>query len=165
MLGRPEAHFSFAGLKTAVRQQARALGRLEPRDVADLCAGFEAAAAESVADRIRRACELAQASLGGGERHLVLGGGVAANERLRRAIGEVARRTGYRLYAPPAQLCTDNAAMVAWAGAERLRSARGGRDGAGRELGDGLDFPARARWPLDPDAIPALGAGKQGAKA
>jgi N6-L-threonylcarbamoyladenine synthase len=165
MLGRPEAHFSFAGLKTAVRQQARALSRLEPRDVADLCAGFEAAAAESVADRVRRASELAQASLGGGERHLVLAGGVAANERLRRAIGEVARRTGYRLYAPPAQLCTDNAAMVAWAGAERLRGACGGHDGARRELGDGLDFPARARWPLDPDATPALGAGKQGAKA
>jgi N6-L-threonylcarbamoyladenine synthase len=164
MLGRPEAHFSFAGLKTAVRQQARALGQLEPRDVADLCAAFEAAAAESVADRVLRATELAEASLAGGERHLVLAGGVAANQRLRRAVSAVARKTGYRLHAPPTDLCTDNAAMVAWAGAERLSAADGGdrrRDGPG----DGLDFPARARWPLDPEAAPALGAGKQGAKA
>ena len=75
--------------------------------------------------------------------------------RLRAALVDVACDAGYRLHVPPPALCSDNAAMVAWAGAERL--ARGWTDG--------LDVAARARWPLDPDAIPALGAGKQGAKA
>jgi len=156
MLGRAEPHFSFAGLKTAVRHQARALVPLREQDVADLCAAFEAAVAESVADRVRRAMEIAggrQAAQGG--RHLVVAGGVAANRNLRDALAAVATDAGYRLHAPPPALCTDNAAMVAWAGAERL--ARGWTDG--------LEFAARARWPLDPEAAPALGAGKQGAKA
>jgi N6-L-threonylcarbamoyladenine synthase len=80
---------------------------------------------------------------------------VAANRRLREALGAVATSAGYELHVPPAALCTDNAAMVAWGGAERLALG----------LTDGLDFQARARWPLDPSATPALGAGKQGAKA
>ena len=88
-------------------------------------------------------------------RHLVVAGGVAANAALRAALARTAAAAGYSLHVPPPALCTDNAAMVAWAGAERL--ARG--------LTDGLDFEVRARWPLDPDAAPALGAGKQGAKA
>jgi N6-L-threonylcarbamoyladenine synthase len=155
MLGRSEPHFSFAGLKTAVRHQARALLPLRQADIADLCAAFEAAAADSVADRVRRAMALAERRLGGAGRHLVVAGGVAANRSLRRALGTVAASAGYALHVPPPELCTDNAAMVAWAGAERL--ARG--------LTDGLDFPARARWPLDPDAVPALGAGRLGAKA
>jgi N6-L-threonylcarbamoyladenine synthase len=156
MLGRAEPHFSFAGLKTAVRHQAQALIPLRESDVADLCAAFEAAVAESVGDRVRRAMEIAGERLGGeGDRHLVIAGGVAANRRLRAALETVAHAAGYRLHAPPPALCTDNAAMVAWAGAERL--ARGWTDG--------LAITARARWPLDPDAVPALGAGKQGAKA
>jgi N6-L-threonylcarbamoyladenine synthase len=88
-------------------------------------------------------------------RHLVVAGGVAANRRLRSALAEVARRAGYALNVPPPALCSDNAAMVAWAGAERL--ARGWTDG--------LDVPTRARWPLDPEAAPALGFGRLGAKA
>jgi N6-L-threonylcarbamoyladenine synthase len=156
MLGRAEPHFSFAGLKTAVRHQAQALVPLADRDVADLCAAFEAAVAESVADRVRRAMEIVEGRLGDGpQRHLVVAGGVAANMRLRGALADVATGAGYQLHVPPPALCTDNAAMVAWAGAERL--ARGWTDG--------LDFEARARWPLDPDAVPALGAGKHGAKA
>jgi N6-L-threonylcarbamoyladenine synthase len=156
MLGRAEPHFSFAGLKTAVRHQAQALVPLSERDVADLCSAFEAAVAESVADRVRRAMQIAEERLGAGaQRHLVVAGGVAANMRLRAALAGVAVDAGYQLHVPPPALCTDNAAMVAWAGAERLA------------LGwiDGLDFAARARWPLDPDAVPALGAGKHGAKA
>jgi len=156
MLGRAEPHFSFAGLKTAVRHQAQALVPLSDGNVADLCAAFEAAIAESVADRVRRAMEIAEQRLdAGAQRHLVVAGGVAANMRLRAALADVAAGAGYRLHVPPPALCTDNAAMVAWAGAERL--ARGWTDG--------LDLEARARWPLDPDAVPALGAGKHGAKA
>jgi N6-L-threonylcarbamoyladenine synthase len=156
MLGRTEPHFSFAGLKTAVRHQARALVPLRDADVADLCAAFEAAVADSVADRVRRAMEVTEQRFPSGQaRHLVIAGGVAANRSLRVALGAVAASAGYRLHVPPPALCTDNAAMVAWAGAERL--ARGWTDG--------LDIAARARWPLDPVAAPALGAGKQGAKA
>jgi N6-L-threonylcarbamoyladenine synthase len=155
MLGRPEPHFSFAGLKTAVRQQARALVPLREADVADLCAAFQAAVADSLADRVQHAMEAAGKQLGRGARHLVVAGGVAANQELRASLAEVAAQSGYELHVPPPRLCTDNAAMVAWAGAERL--ARG--------LTDGLDVEARARWPLDPLAAPALGAGRQGAKA
>jgi len=154
MLGRAEPHFSFAGLKTAVRHQAQALAPLAEQDIADLCAAFEVAAAESVADRVRLAMATATAELDP-RRHLVVAGGVAANRRLRSALAEVARRAGYALNVPPPALCSDNAAMVAWAGAERL--ARGWTDG--------LDVPARARWPLDPEAAPALGFGRLGAKA
>ncbi len=156
MLGRAEPHFSFAGLKTAVRHQAQALVPLRESDIADLCADFEAAVADSVGDRVRRAMAITDERLGPNpERHLVVAGGVAANQRLREALASVAADAGYALHVPPPALCTDNAAMVAWAGAERL--ARG--------LTDNLDFQARARWPLDPSAVPALGAGKHGAKA
>ncbi len=155
MLGRSEAHFSFAGLKTAVRHKARALAPLTDGDIADLCAEFEKAVADSVADRVRRAMDIAADRLPENARHLVVAGGVAANKALRAALTEVAGHEGYTLHVPPPALCTDNAAMVAWAGAERWLLG----------LTDGLDFEARARWPLDPTAIPALGAGKQGAKA
>ncbi|HZQ13101.1 MAG TPA: hypothetical protein VFB31_09865, partial [Pseudolabrys sp.] len=97
----------------------------------------------------------AEPRLGAAGRHLVVAGGVAANRTLRKVLAAVAAGAGYALHVPPPALCTDNAAMVAWAGAERL--ARGWTDG--------LDLAARARWPLDPDALPALGAGRLGAKA
>ena len=100
--------------------------------------------------------EMAAARLGPGPaKHLVAAGGVAANRRLREALSAVAGSEGYTLHVPPPALCTDNAAMVAWAGAERL--ARGWTDG--------LEIAARARWPLDPEAAPALGFGRLGAKA
>jgi N6-L-threonylcarbamoyladenine synthase len=156
MLGRAEPHFSFAGLKTAVRHQAQALVPLSEQNVADLCAAFEVAAAESVSDRVRRAMEIADAQLDTlVDKHIVVAGGVAANRRLREALTTVAASAGYALHVPPPALCTDNAAMVAWAGAERLV----------RGWTDGLDIAARARWPLDPDATPALGFGRLGAKA
>jgi tRNA N6-adenosine threonylcarbamoyltransferase len=155
MLGRPEPHFSFAGLKTAVRHRAQAVVPLTDAVIADLCAEFEAAVAESVADRVRRAIAMADDRLAPHGRHLVVAGGVAANMRLRAALASVAAQCRYALHVPPPSLCTDNAAMVAWAGAEQF--VRGG-------AGQGT-IQARARWPLDPDAIPALGAGRLGAKA
>ena len=150
MHGRPEPHFSLAGLKTALRHEAMKRAPISDQDVADLCASFQEAAADVVSDRTRRAMELYADALGNdAQRALVVAGGVAANQRLRAALTEVAAEQGFTLILPPPDLCTDNAAMVAWAGAERL--ARG--------LVADLTAPSRARWPLDPDAAPALGAG------
>ncbi len=156
MLGRPEPHFSFAGLKTALRRQAEALQPLTARDVADLCADFEAAVAASVADRVRRAMAIVDAALAPGvPRRLVVAGGVAANQHLRAALHAVAMDRNFALIVPPPALCTDNGAMIAWAGVQRL--ARGWING--------MDISARARWPLDELAAPVLGSGRLGAKA
>lgn len=150
MLGRPEPHFSLAGLKTALRHEAMARAPLSDQDVADLCLSFQEAVADVLSDRTALAMELYSDRLGAGaQRALVVAGGVAANQRLKTALAQVAAAQGFRLIVPPPALCTDNAAMIAWAGAERL--ARG--------LTDDLAAPARARWPLDPDAPPAAGAG------
>jgi N6-L-threonylcarbamoyladenine synthase len=155
LLGRAEPDFSFAGLKTAVRHQAQAAAPLTETGIADLCAEFEAAVAETVVDRVRVAMAAANRRLGWRERKaLVVAGGVAANQRLRDALAEVCTDAGYLLHVPPPALCTDNAAMVAWAGAERLA--------AGLPLENAVP---RARWPLDPQALPRLGAGRLGAKA
>src|SRR5262249_7492437 len=148
-------HFSFAGLKTALRRQAQALAPLTDRDVADLSAEFQLAVCESVADRVRRAMDLADERLRWRQGHLVIAGGVAANRALSTALTSRAGKRGYTLPVPPPRLCTDNGAMIAWAGAERL--AHG--------LADIGKVEARARWPLDALATPALGGGKQGAKA
>ncbi len=155
MHGRAEPNFSFAGLKTAVRLAAEAIAPLSQQDVADLCAGFELAAVETVVERTGKAMSRVADSLAEAHRVLVVAGGVAANQRLRRGLDGLVARHGWRLAIPPAALCTDNAAMVAWTGAERLALG----------LRDGLDATARARWPLDADAAPALGSGRLGAKA
>lgn len=150
MVGRAELHFSFAGLKTAVRRAAEKLAPLKDQDVADLAAAFEAAVCASVADRCARAMDAAAERLGAGvPRHFVVAGGVAANMRLRAALQELAEAKGFSLHVPPVSLCGDNAAMIAWAGAERLALG----------LSDDLGAPVRPRWPLDRDASPAIGAG------
>jgi N6-L-threonylcarbamoyladenine synthase len=150
MLGRPEPHFSLAGLKTALRHEALQRAPLGEQVIADLCASFQEAVADVVSDRTARAMAIYTERLGpDAPRALVVAGGVAANQRLKAALEAVAGKHGFRLVVPPPALCTDNAAMIAWAGVERL--ARG--------LTDDLAAPARARWPLDPDAPPALGAG------
>lgn len=150
MIGRPEPHFSLAGLKTAVRQRAEAAAPLTDRDVSDLCAAFEAAVCDIVADRVGRAMDMAEGAVGPDRpRRLTVAGGVAANRKIGAALARLAAERGFALSVPPPALCTDNGAMIAWAGAERL--ARG--------WVDGLDFAARPRWPLDPTAPAAIGAG------
>jgi N6-L-threonylcarbamoyladenine synthase len=150
MLGREEPHFSFAGLKTAVRRTAEKLSPLSERDVADLAAAFEVAVADVVADRCARAMDMAVTRLGRlAPLRFVVAGGVAANERLRTKLRGLAEARGFSFHVPPVSLCGDNAAMIAWTGAERLALG----------LTDPLNAPVRPRWPLDTDAAPAIGAG------
>jgi len=150
MVGREEPHFSLAGLKTALRQRAEAASPLSPQDVSDLCAAFEAAVCAIVEDRVARAMEMSDGAFAPGQdRVLTVAGGVAANRKIAAALRRVAAARGYRLVVPPPALCTDNGAMIAWAGAERL--ARGWTEP--------MDFAAKPRWPLDPAAPAATGAG------
>ena len=141
MLGRPEPNFSLSGLKTAVRMEAERISPLSDQDVADLCASFQAAIVDVVLDRLETALEMLQETASR-PTAIVAAGGVAANQRLRDALNAAATLAGSKLIVPPAELCTDNGAMIAWAGAERL--ARG--------MVDGLDARARARWPLVTEA-------------
>jgi N6-L-threonylcarbamoyladenine synthase len=140
MMGRPGCDFSFSGLKTAVRQTLDRLpaGGLDPQTRSDLAASFQQAVADVLADRTARASARFRAAFPDGDT-LVVAGGVAANQVLRNTLARTAKAAGMRFAAPPLALCTDNAAMVAWAGIERLRAG----------LTDGLDAPARPRWPLD----------------
>jgi N6-L-threonylcarbamoyladenine synthase len=150
MVGKPGCDFSFSGLKTALRQRIAACGDLEENERDALAAAFQHAVVESLVDRTERA--MRQVSQGPSERPvkaLVVAGGVAANSALRGTLEAAAARNGFSLVAPPQRLCTDNAAMIAWAGVERLRLG----------LTDGLDFAPRPRWPLDPTAPKARGAG------
>ena len=139
LVGSPEPHFSFAGLKSAVQRTVES-GRYEPSDVA---ASFQQAIVDCLVDRTRLALERSDA------RTLVVAGGVAANQAIRSALEALASANGRNFRVPPAWLCTDNAAMIAWAGAERFE----------RGMIDDLAAPARARWPLDPDAEAVRGAG------
>ncbi len=141
-------HFSFSGLKTALRRSIAKLPALDARTVSDLAASFQAAVGDVLADRCANAIEIFRNDYPESET-LVVAGGVAANEYLRLRLERLCAGTGMRLVAPPQKLCTDNAAMIAWAGIERLRLG----------LADSLDVPARPRWPLDPTAPPAAGAG------
>ncbi|HYM30389.1 MAG TPA: tRNA (adenosine(37)-N6)-threonylcarbamoyltransferase complex transferase subunit TsaD [Candidatus Cybelea sp.] len=148
MLGREGCDFSFSGLKTAVRHAREALHPASPQDYADLAAGFQAAVADVLTDRSMHAMETFRA-IHPNARTFVVAGGVAANAHLRARLRQAAERHGFDLVAPPPALCTDNGAMIAWAGLERLRLG----------MTDALDAPARARWPLDPNAPPAAFAG------
>ena len=154
--GRPGCDFSFSGLKTAVRHAVEALpgDTIWATDVDDLCAGFQAAVGDVLADRVKNAIALFRARHPAGGT-LVIAGGVAANQALRARQASVAADGGLALALPPPALCTDNAAMIAWAGIERLRL----------DMTDGLDASPRARWPLDPDAPAVSGTNhKKGGK-
>ncbi|MCG7346767.1 tRNA (adenosine(37)-N6)-threonylcarbamoyltransferase complex transferase subunit TsaD [Sphingomonas sp. ACRSK] len=140
LVGSGEPHFSFAGLKSAVLR-ARDAGI---HATADIAASFQQAVVDCLVDRTRRALgRIAPPTA------LVVAGGVAANRAVRGALEQVAAEHGLRFVAPPLWLCTDNAAMIAWAGAERFEAG----------LTDPLDVPARARWPLDPEGERVRGAG------
>jgi N6-L-threonylcarbamoyladenine synthase len=146
LLGRPNADFSLSGLETAVRLAAESVAPLRPRDVPDLCASFQAAIVDVVEDRIRMGLKLFRKRVGVSPRAVIIAGGVASNGALRDALARFCAQAGLPLVAPPQKLCTDNGAMIAWAGVERLRLGKI----------DGLDAPARPRWPLDPKSEPAL---------
>ena len=140
LVGSAEPHFSLAGLKSAVLR-ARDAGTYSAEDIS---ASFQQAVIDCLIDRTRRAIRKAE-----GVNALVVAGGVAANQAIRGALQALAESHDLRFVAPPLWLCTDNAAMIAWAGAERYAAG----------LFDPLDVPARARWPLDPSAEKARGAG------
>jgi N6-L-threonylcarbamoyladenine synthase len=158
LLDRPGCDLSFSGLKTAVLRArdgvVAAKGGLTRQDRADICAGFQAAVVDVLAEKSRRALG---AYLDGSLAAPVftVAGGVAANRAIRAALQEVCLGAGARFLAPPLALCTDNAAMIAWAGIERFRLG----------LIDGMTLSARPRWPLDEMAPALLGSGRKGAKA
>jgi N6-L-threonylcarbamoyladenine synthase len=154
--GRAGCDFSFSGLKTAVRETAEDLGTLTDQDKADLCASFQKAVAETMADRLRSAfATFRDLCLDVLSPTLVVAGGVAANKTLRAMLETTTKDNGFQLSVPPFHLCTDNAAMIAWAAAERLASG----------LSDDQAAPVRPRWPLDTVSAPAYGSGRLGAKA
>jgi N6-L-threonylcarbamoyladenine synthase len=138
MSGRQDADFSLSGLKTALRLEAEKIAPLSDQDVADLCASFQQAVVDVVMDRLRAGMRMFRDRFGT-PAALVCAGGVAANQAIRKVLHRVAFEVGTTLVAPPPALCTDNGAMIAWAGAERLALG----------LTDPLDVAPRARWPLD----------------
>ena len=160
LLDRPGCDMSFSGLKTAVRRECdklvEAKGGLTTGDRADICAGFQAAATDALTEKTRRAMAMMVEDRGWpeGNRRLAVAGGVAANQTIRTSLETAAASLGFSFTAPPLKLCTDNAAMIAWAAIERWRMGeRGGT------------IAARPRWPLDDVATPMLGGGKKGPRA
>ena len=155
--GEERLDFSFSGLKTAVRQAAEAIAPLGQADVEDICASFQAAIVATLEDRISRALvRFRQEFPEVPDPALVVAGGVAANGAIRGMLGRMCARSGFRFVAPPLRLCTDNASMIAWAGAERMA------------LGlppDPLTVAPRSRWPLDMRSAAMVGSGRRGAKA
>jgi N6-L-threonylcarbamoyladenine synthase len=156
MMGRIDPHFSFSGLKTAARLAIANLPTLNPQDVADMAASFQHAVVRSLNDRTARAITICR------ERNipitaLVVAGGVAANTAIRTDLTALASTHNLPFIAPPLRLCTDNGAMIAWAGHERMALG----------LTDDLSFAPRPRWPLDPyaEAVRADAPGRAGVKA
>lgn len=143
MLARHDANFSLSGLKTALRLEAEKIAPLSDQDVSDLCASFQQAVVDMVLDRLRAGLRIFRERYGA-PTALVGAGGVAANQAIRKALNRAAFEVGARLVVPPPELCTDNGAMIAWAGAERLAAG----------LTDTLDVAPRARWPLEDVAGP-----------
>jgi N6-L-threonylcarbamoyladenine synthase len=157
LVGEARLDFSFSGLKTAVRMAAEEIAPVSDQDIADICASFQDAVARTLKERIGRGLKRFRETFPHvAEPALVVAGGVAANTALRDMLTMLCTENRFRFVAPPHRLCTDNAAMIAWAGLERMA--------AGFEA-DALDVAPRSRWPLDQNAAVALGSGKRGAKA
>ena len=154
LLDRPGCDLSFSGLKTALLRQRDQLvsdqGGLHPQDISDLCAGFQAAIRDVLVEKSNRALRASDGITG-----FAVAGGVAANTQLRAALETLSLDHDIPFVAPPLSLCTDNAAMIAFAGAEKFAA----------EGPDDLTLTARPRWPLDTRSPSALGSGKKGAKA
>jgi N6-L-threonylcarbamoyladenine synthase len=160
LLNKPGCDFSFSGLKTAVRRTAEACvaerGALYADDRADICASFQRTVSACLTNRVTRAAALFKEKAGQGTHPFVVAGGVAANQILRTDLSDCVSDLGFTFHAPPLSLCTDNGAMIAWAGLERFQQDPTINDHA---------MSPRARWPLDASATPLVGKGKKGAKA
>ena len=156
--GEKRLDFSFSGLKTAVRQAATAIAPLSKQDRADISASFQRAIVDTLDDRVGRALYRFGSTFSAiGAPVLVVSGGVAANQAVRGGLTALCARHGFRFVAPPMNLCGDNAAMIAWAGLERLA--------LGMADEDPMRFAPRSRWPLDAQSAPMVGSGRRGAKA
>ena len=151
----PGCDFSFSGLKTALRIAAEAHAPLSEKDIADLAASFQAAAVDVLENRTRAALDIFLDTIEVSPTALVVAGGVAANEAVRARLTALCEDARLRFVAPPPRLCTDNGAMIAWAGCERLAAG----------LLPDPNLPARARWPLDEIATPAVGGGRKGPRS
>jgi len=147
--------FSFSGLKTAVRYAMARLSPLKKQDVADICAAFQTAVTDILSDKVLLSFALFREIFPKQEESvLVVAGGVAANKTIRYRLEKLCSIYGFLFIAPPSDLCTDNAAMIAWAGAEHWAHGKSSH----------LDIGPRARWPLDENATPRIGAGRKGSK-
>ena len=153
LLGRAEPDFSLSGLKTAVRIAAEAQAPLSATDIADLCASFQAAVVDVIVDRVRAALRSFREQYGAPSA-LVAAGGVGSNQSICRSLQRFSASVGIRFVVPPADLCTDNGAMIAWAGIERFALG----------MVDDIHVAGRPRWPLDETAAPALGSGRYGVR-
>ena len=158
MVGETRLDFSFSGLKTAVRIAATELQPLSDQDVSDICASFQYAVGRVLQERIGRGLQRFKDEFGSSVAgpSLVVAGGVAANASLRSILQGLCDKHGFSFIAPPLALCTDNAAMIAWAGLERLAAGM---------PSDDLNFAPRSRWPLDLEASARIGSGRRGVKA
>ena len=159
LLGKPGCDFSFSGLKTALLREATALAQntksLTTTVKQDLAASYQEAIADCLVDRSNNAMAMyREQTKPGATARFVMAGGVASNSLIRNRMEKACHDNGFSFFAPPPWLCTDNGAMIAWAGCERLSDKKF----------DDLDFPARARWPLDEASAPVIGYGKRGAK-
>ncbi|MCT6887816.1 tRNA (adenosine(37)-N6)-threonylcarbamoyltransferase complex transferase subunit TsaD, partial [Bartonella apis] len=153
--GEKRLDFSFSGLKTAVRQIAMEMAPLSDKDIADIAASFELAVTDTLSDRVERSLAVFKNDYPDKEACLVVAGGVASNKAIRNSLQKLCDTHGFRFIAPPIGLCTDNAAMIAYAGLQHF--IHGDRSS--------FNIAPRSRWPLDEHSSPLIGAGRRGAKA